>query len=65
MKLPIDNKKKGMYLVASIITACFLYMIVSTAWVMGDINGQTSRDLAIDRQIDECHASQEKSFFSF
>ena len=59
MELHFDKKNRNIYLVAAIIGACFLYMIISTVWVMNDISGQTSQDLAIDRYIDECYAKKE------
>lgn len=63
MELHFDKKKRNIYLVAAIITACFIFMIISTAWVMSDISGQTSRDLAIDRYIDKCYAEKEDKGF--
>ena len=60
MHLPIDKRYKNIYLVGAIITACFAFMIISTAFVMKDISGKTSADLALDRQIDQCLAEQAK-----
>lgn len=67
MQLPIDKRYKSIYLVGAIIAACFAFMLISTAFIMNDINGKTSAELAIDREIDACLADQAKkeSLFGF
>jgi hypothetical protein len=58
--MKIDKKLFTIYLVSAIIIAAFLFMILSTLFVMEDISGQTSADLAIDRQVDQCYEELEK-----
>lgn len=58
--MKLDKKLFTIYLVAAIIIASFLFMIISTLFVMKDISGETSADLAIDRQVDECYEALEK-----
>jgi hypothetical protein len=47
---------RNIYLVAAIIVAAFAFMAISTWDVFTSISGQTSVDLAIDRQVDKCWA---------
>lgn len=58
--MKINKKNLNVYLVTAIIVAAFLFMIISTFFVMKDISDQTSVDLAIDRQVDECYEKLEK-----
>jgi hypothetical protein len=58
--MKIDKKYLNIYVVSAIIIILFLYMIISTLFVMEDISGQTSADLAIDRQVDECYEELDK-----
>lgn len=44
----------NIYLVTAIIVAAFAFMIVSTWKIFGEVSGQTSADIAIDKQVDEC-----------
>jgi len=44
----------NIYLVTAILVAAFAFMIISTWDIVGDVNEQTSADLAIDRQVDAC-----------
>jgi hypothetical protein len=58
--MKINRKYLNIYVVSAIIIILFLYMIITTFFVMEDISGQTSVDLAIDRQVDECYEELEK-----
>jgi hypothetical protein len=53
MKL-YDPQYRNIYLVSAILIACFAFMIVSTAGVMGDISGKTSADLALEQAQKDC-----------
>jgi hypothetical protein len=53
MKL-YDKQYKNIYLVSAILIACFVFMIISTAGVMGNISGKTSADLAIEQAKKDC-----------
>lgn len=45
---------RNIYLVAAILIAAFAFMAISTWNVFNTISGETSADLAIDRQVDKC-----------
>jgi hypothetical protein len=45
---------RNIYLVSAILIAAFIFMAVSTWKVFGEVNGQTSADLAVDRAVDKC-----------
>ncbi len=49
-----DKKYNNIYLVSAIIVACFAFMFISTAAVLGDIGGKTSADMAIEQAIRDC-----------
>lgn len=44
----------NIYLVTAIIVAAFAFMIISTWQIFGEVSGQTSADIAIDKQVDAC-----------
>lgn len=44
----------NIYLVTAIMVAAFAFMVISTWQIFGEVSGQTSADLAIDKQVDEC-----------
>jgi len=44
----------NIYFVAAALIAAFAFMAISTWSVLGDINDQTSTDLAVDRAVDKC-----------
>ena len=45
---------RNIYLVAAILIAAFAFMGISTWDIFNRISGETSADLAIDRQVDKC-----------
>lgn len=50
-----EKKYYNIYLVSAIIVACFVFMIFSTAAVMGDIGGgKTSADIAMQQAQKDC-----------
>lgn len=54
--MQLYNKQyRNIYLVSAILIACFVFMIVSTAGVMGNISGKTSADLAIEQAKKDCN----------
>lgn len=57
----IFNKKNyNIYLVTAIMVAAFAFMAVSTWQVFNEVNNETSVDLAIDRQVDQCYEKMEE-----
>ncbi len=50
----IKKEYMNIYLVSGIMVACFAFMAISTWGVSGNINSETSMDLAIDRAVDKC-----------
>jgi len=55
VKLPINQKYYSIYLVAAIISACFIFMFVSTVAVLNTIGGgKTSADLALKDAKQNC-----------
>lgn len=55
MKALLDKKYYSIYLVTAIIAACFIFMIVSTIAVLGNIGGgKTSADLALKSAQKAC-----------
>lgn len=59
--MELDKSKYNIYLVSAIITAGLLFMGISTYYIMGDVKSESSRDILIDKQVDECYANKEKS----
>lgn len=53
MKL-IKKEYMNIYLVGAVITAAFIFMIVSTWKIFNDVGNQSSVDIAIDKTIDGC-----------
>ena len=49
-----DPRYKNIYLVSAIIIACFVFMFISTAAVMGNIGGKTSADIALKQAKKDC-----------
>jgi hypothetical protein len=49
-----DKQYKNIYLVTAILIACFVFMIISTAGVMGNISGKTSADIALKQAKKDC-----------
>ena len=45
---------KNIYLVTAILVAAFAFMAISTWDIFNKVSGETSADLAIDRQVDKC-----------
>lgn len=56
----LNKKYYSIYLVAAIIIAALIFMAVSTWQIFDEVSGQTSADLAIDRQVDACYEKMEK-----
>lgn len=50
----LDKNKYNIYLTTSLITAALIFMGVSTWMISGDIESRTSRDIAIDKMVDQC-----------
>lgn len=59
--MELDKKKYNIYLVSAIITAGLVFMGVSTYYISGNIGGESSRDILIDKQVDQCYADLEKA----
>ncbi|WP_345969717.1 MULTISPECIES: hypothetical protein [Sulfurimonas] len=53
MKL-FKKEYMNIYFVTAVLVAAFAFMAISTWDIVGDVNEQTSADLAIDRQVDAC-----------
>ena len=47
---------RNIYLVAAILIAAFAFMAISTWDIFNKVSGETSADLAVDRQVDKCWA---------
>jgi len=45
---------RNIYLVGAILIAAFAFMAISTWDIFNRVSGETSADLAIDRQVDKC-----------
>lgn len=58
VKVVLNKKYYSIYLVASIITACFLFMVISTVSVLNTIGGKTSADLAREQAKQNCLKKQ-------
>jgi hypothetical protein len=52
----LKKEYMNIYFVTAVLAAAFIFMAVSTWNVVGHVNGQTSVDLAIDHQVDQCWA---------
>ena len=51
----LDKRYYSIYLVGAIITACFLFMIISTLAVFDSVGkGKTSADLALEKAQKTC-----------
>jgi len=48
----------NIYLVTAILVAAFAFMAISTWNIVGNVNNQTSADLAIDQEVDKCWADK-------
>jgi len=48
----------NIYLVTAILVAAFAFMAISTWNIVGNVNNQTSADLAIDQDVDKCWADK-------
>ncbi|MBD3801528.1 MAG: hypothetical protein IE886_08860 [Campylobacterales bacterium] len=53
MKL-FKKEYMNIYVVTAALVAAFAFMAISTWDIIGEVNEQTSADLAIDRQVDAC-----------
>ncbi|MDD5053243.1 MAG: hypothetical protein PHO27_10970 [Sulfuricurvum sp.] len=55
MKLQFNKQYYSIYLVAGIITACFIFMFISTVAVLKNIGGgKTSADIALENAKQSC-----------
>ncbi|HZF69487.1 hypothetical protein [Sulfuricurvum sp.] len=55
MKLLLNKKYYSIYLVGAIISACFLFMFISTIAVLKNIGGgKTSADIALEKAKQNC-----------
>ncbi len=52
--MTFDKRSYNIYLVTAVIAAGLLFMALSLWHIAGDIDSQSSVDLAIDRMVDEC-----------
>lgn len=56
MKLLLNQKYYSIYLVGAIISACFLFMFISTVTVLNNIGGgKTSADIALEKAKQNCN----------
>ncbi len=55
----LKKEYMNIYLVTAIIVAAFVFMLVSTWKIVGDVSTQSSMDMAIDRQVDACWEKNE------
>jgi len=56
--MKLNKDYKNIYLVAGIIVAAFAFMAISTWGVLGEVNNETSQDIAIDQAVDKCWEDQ-------
>lgn len=52
--MPLDKKKYNIYLTGTIIIGAFVFMGISTWLISSNVDHSNSREMAIDRMVDEC-----------
>jgi hypothetical protein len=52
--MKINKKLYGIYFTSAVIIAGLVYMGISTFYIMDNVMGQSSVDMAIDKRVDEC-----------
>lgn len=58
VRVLLNRRYYSIYLVGSIIFACFLFMFISTVSVLNTIGGKTSADLALEKAKQTCLKKQ-------
>ncbi|MEA3374045.1 MAG: hypothetical protein U9Q62_10220 [Campylobacterota bacterium] len=59
--MELDRRKYTIYLVSAIIAVGLLFMGVTLYTITSGVGNESSRDMLIDRQVDECYAKMEKA----